>query len=578
MANRTAALQWHCLTLGMVVFSGACAADSESTTSRVPSSASSAADECGVRSDGSRRLKILHLNDVYRIGGLLDGSGGLARVRSLRTRLERNCSAVLVTHAGDFLYPSLESRALKGAHMIEVLNGLDGQPDTFDERMFVTLGNHEFDASRLADVKDLGLRVGESQFSWLAGNIEWAQGENGRPLLAHDNLKPADIVDMGGLRVGVFGTTIANKVPEFVEAIDDDYVGVARKQVADLRAGGAELVLAITHLDAAQDLEILAALEPPLGPDLILGGHEHQLMTLPQAASQQAPAVFKGDADARTVRVIDVSVDDEGAVRWASDGVGEVLDDDHEARDPELAETIERIETNFARDYCAGRKQPPTCLETPLTETSVELIAEETTIRRCETNYGNWIADRMLAAFADHQPDLALVNAGSLRLNQNIAAGTRITARIVAETFAYPSRMYLLSVRGSDIRAALDRSISGWTGQGHWLQMAGLSWTHDVAAGRARDIHILREGQRVALEDQATYRLVTIDYLIGLSPGDADGYTMLDASQVIEVSANGRALEAEVIAALKSAGAQGIAPQLEGRIRTVGDSGVCASH
>ena len=33
---------------------------------------------CGVQPDGSRSFRVLHLNDVYRIGGLSDGRGGLS--------------------------------------------------------------------------------------------------------------------------------------------------------------------------------------------------------------------------------------------------------------------------------------------------------------------------------------------------------------------------------------------------------------------------------------------------------------------------------------------------------------------
>ena len=101
---------------------------------------------CGLLEDGSRAFKILHLNDIYRIEGLADGRGGLARVRTLRTELEQDCPGdVMITHAGDALFPSLLSRVFNGEQMIDALNSLDGNPDAFDARMFFTPGNHEFD-------------------------------------------------------------------------------------------------------------------------------------------------------------------------------------------------------------------------------------------------------------------------------------------------------------------------------------------------------------------------------------------------------------------------------------------------
>ncbi|MCA9691829.1 MAG: hypothetical protein KC636_19650, partial [Myxococcales bacterium] len=115
-------------------------ASSTPTEPTAPPAATPPAQVCGARADGSRHFRVLHINDVYRIEGLADGRGGLARVRTLRAQLEADCDAVLLTHAGDTLYPSLLSREYDGAQMIEVLNLLDGDAAAFDERMVATFG------------------------------------------------------------------------------------------------------------------------------------------------------------------------------------------------------------------------------------------------------------------------------------------------------------------------------------------------------------------------------------------------------------------------------------------------------
>ena len=92
---------------------------------------------------------IIGINDVYRIEGVDEGAnGGLARVRSLRTELEKANPNVLLLHGGDFLFPSLLSRQYNGKHMIEILNLLDGDSKGFDDRMFVTFGTHEFEKDK----------------------------------------------------------------------------------------------------------------------------------------------------------------------------------------------------------------------------------------------------------------------------------------------------------------------------------------------------------------------------------------------------------------------------------------------
>src|SRR5262245_48049998 len=92
---------------------------------------------------------LLAINDTYRIEPSHDGTGGMARIRALRVRLESKYPDLVVVHAGDLLFPSFLSRAYLGAQMIDVLNRLDGSDD-FDPRLLVTFGNHEFDDERPA--------------------------------------------------------------------------------------------------------------------------------------------------------------------------------------------------------------------------------------------------------------------------------------------------------------------------------------------------------------------------------------------------------------------------------------------
>ena len=110
-----------------------------------------------------RAFTILAVNDVYRIDGVAGGrQGGLARLRTLRRDLERTDGDVLVLHGGDVLSPSFVGRLFRGAQMIDVLNHLDGDGDAVDRRLFVTFGNHEFDAARRPDAAHLAARIAES--------------------------------------------------------------------------------------------------------------------------------------------------------------------------------------------------------------------------------------------------------------------------------------------------------------------------------------------------------------------------------------------------------------------------------
>ena len=126
---------------------------------------------------------IIGINDVYRIEGVDEGAnGGLARVRSLRTELEKANPNVLLLHGGDFLFPSLLSRQYYGKQMIDVLNLMDGNPKGFDDRMFVTFGTHEFEKDKDHEAGVLHSRIEESQFWWVGSNIVFKQKKNNRTL------------------------------------------------------------------------------------------------------------------------------------------------------------------------------------------------------------------------------------------------------------------------------------------------------------------------------------------------------------------------------------------------------------
>lgn len=511
----------------------------------------------------SAGFTIVAINDVYRIEGADGGAaGGPARVRALRARLEAGGEAVLMLHAGDLLYPSLLSRRYRGAQMIDILNLLDGDDAAFDGRMFATFGNHEFDRARLADAAGFAERLTESQFTWLGTNLRFASDEAGRPLVAAPNLRDSALVTVGGVRVGLFSLTTDDKVPEFVECVLRP-PRVAREATAELRARGAQVVIGLTHLSVAQDLALLEALGAD-GPDLVIGGHEHEA----QAASRGGRWMLKADAEARSATVARVTPVPGSPPRVEHRAVP--LAGDSPPPDPVVQARSDGWLERHAREFCASAGEPAGCLEQPLGVTRVRLEGEELTIRRFESNLGNWVADQMLAAFADQGAQAAFINAGTLRLNQDLPPGS-VTRRHVEELLAYPAQLMLLRLDAGTLRAVMARSVEGWTGNGWWLQIAGLAFRHDPDSYTASDLTLLAPGGPRPLADGEELLVVTQGFLVDPENGQ-DGYTMLSPDQVV---ATGEDLEQVVVAALAAAGDDGIAPRVEGRICNPSRPGPC---
>ncbi|HJX28782.1 MAG TPA: 5'-nucleotidase C-terminal domain-containing protein [Thermoanaerobaculia bacterium] len=518
---------------------------------------------------GGRTAVLLAVNDVYRIEGVEKGTvGSMARVRTLRAELEREHPDLLMLHAGDFLFPSFASRMFEGEQMVAALNALDGDTAAFDERLVVVFGNHEFDKNKTKDAAMLDRRIEESQFRWLGSNVHFAEGEDGRPLVDGLNLEGSRIFESGGIRIGIFGITIPTVGVEYVESFDGPE-DTARRMTADLRSKGAEVVIALTHLNASDDRDLLENLPAPAGPDLIIGGHDHEHMEV-QAGGRW---LFKADADARTATVVRLTLRPDGGLRV-----------EHELRplsgetprpDPAVQALVDQWQTKHEQAFCDQAKAGPDCLEEIYGRSRVPLVAEESKIRGEETNLGDWIADLMVRTFTDCGAQVAFMNSGSLRLNQDLAAG-EITRRQVEELFAYPAPLYLLKIDGKTLRQVAEHATRGWPGSGSWLQVSGFAYVHDQQGKTARQVTLLTSHGARPVGDDETILAVTNDYLINPEIGDQDGYIMLNRNQVVATcAANTRDLKELTVTALKAAEPQGIGPATDGRICQPGQTGPC---
>jgi 2',3'-cyclic-nucleotide 2'-phosphodiesterase (5'-nucleotidase family) len=499
------------------------------------------------------------INDVYRIEGLEEGRvAGLARVRSLRKELERDHPDLLLLHAGDFLFPSFASRMYSGEQMVAVLNDLDGDTAAFDDRMIAVFGNHEFEKGKMKDAPMLDKRIEESQFLWLGGNVAFQAGEDGKPLVDSPHLARTALVESGGIAIGIFGVTIPTGGVQYAEFADP--VETARTLTAELRGQGAEVVVALTHLNAVDDRRLLETLGDA-GPDLIVGGHDHEKMDF-KAGSHP---VFKADADARTVSVIRLSLDRAGRLGVAHDFRS--LSGIDPKPDPDTLSLVGDWQARHEQEFCAKANASPGCLGELYGTTRTLLEAEETKIRGQETSLGDWVADLMKKEMEACGAQVAFINSGSLRLNQDLPAGTKITRRHVEELFGYETPLRLVRIDGATLQKVVDHAVQFWPGSGSWLQISGFAWVHDSQGKKAKSLTLLTpQGARAVRPDEEILAAVD-DYLVNPQIGDQDGYTMLQPSQIVgSCAADGHDLKKIVETVLRAANPQGIAPRADGRI------------
>lgn len=477
------------------------------------------ARECTVR------VTLLQVNDVYHFAPVDRGTrGGLARLSTLRKQILEQSPNTLFLLAGDTLGPSVESITYRGQQMVDAWNtiGLD----------YAVFGNHEFDFG--PDV--LRERMNESRFKWLAANV--VDKRTGKTF---GNTAPYVIREFGNVKIGLFGLTLPDTKNTSRPGPDVDFLDpceTARKIVPEMRARGAQAVVALTHLSMREDKQVARCADV----DVIIGGHEHTLL---ESVAGHAP-IFKMTADAREMGRIDLNIS-------TASGKLESIDWQVIPVTSEIAE-----DAQFAPIYTKyGKLLEELALR--VGRTSVPLDARSETSRTRETNVGDFVADAFRRAT---NADVALVNGGSIRADTIINPG-ELTRRDVLSILPFKNPVVKLEITGATLRAALEHSVSRSAEDavpGRFPQVSGVRFVFDASRPvGSRVLNATVNGQ--PLDDKKTYTLATTTFI---AKDAGDGYTMFRGARFL-ISPEQGETDSDILQR-GIAAAAAISPQTDGRI------------
>jgi len=465
---------------------------------------------------------ILQINDAYKIEGLEAGrTGGMARVRTLRRQLEAEGRPVLVLHGGDVLFPSVASKYLDGAQMVDVLNALDGG-EAFDPLLVATLGNHEFDHRELRVLRD---RLAESRFRWVSSNVRIrpAPGAPAEPVSRlSEQVVDTLRLDLGGIRVGIFGLTLDDVSRDWLEVDYRDREAryrLVRQAIDSLRSEGAEFLIGLTHQELDEDLR-LARDFPEI--DRIVGGHEHVFLE----RQVEGTWITKADADAKSAVVIEV---DRTGGRLETRHRKVDLAGDRVPPDPEI---LGRVATWLVRLEQEVERRTGRRLLDVVATTEHALEGIEPAIRGRETALGNLLTDVVRERLAT---DVAFINGGAIRVNDDVPAGGDVRVYELEGIFYYDNRPVAFEVSGAELLELLRKSVSETAlGHGRFLQVSGLRFRYWATRGEhdettrvdPEDVEVFDAGRGgfVPLELGRTYSAASLDYL--WKYGFRDGYPL----------------------------------------------------
>lgn len=222
-----------------------------------------------------RRLTLLQINDTHgylephpelvwsQNGPQFPSLGGFARIKSLFDTVRSESESVLAFDNGDTFHGTFAAVSTKGEGLVAPVNALE-----------------------------LSAMTGHWDFAWGPGHMEHLAAQLTHPFLAANCWRLSDggrpfpasrTYSAGGLTIGVIGlaATILDKTmpPNFSHGLRfTDGIDETREEAARLRAGGADLVLVLSHLGYPQDLALAGMIDDL---DVILSGHTHNRVEVP---------------------------------------------------------------------------------------------------------------------------------------------------------------------------------------------------------------------------------------------------------------------------------------------------------
>ena len=407
-----------------------------------------------VTEDLTGKTVILHSNDVH--GAI----AGYATIAALKAAYEAKGAEVILIDAGDFSQGDPNVSVSKGATAVEMMNAVG-----YD---LVTLGNHEFDYG----YDQLTENMSKAEFKVLCADVL----KDGKSIF-----DPCTVIETkSGAKLGFFGLetpeTQTKVNPGLIQGITflsnsagkTELYDCANKQVADLKAAGADLVIGIFHLGVDDESALdghrsVDVYEKTEGIDLIIDGHSHTVMT---AGENGEPIQSTGTKFANVGVVV---IDGKQIVE------NYLIPTEGIEGDAEVAAAAQKIADEVNAKYGAVFAK---------SEVTLNGAKAPNGNRDSQTNNGNLITDAMKwsilkeegAVTVDAKNVVVITNGGGIRAA--IQPGD-VTMKDINTVLPFGNTLAVVYVTGAELLEALEASTYSLP-IGGYPQTEGITWTLDT--------------------------------------------------------------------------------------------------
>ncbi|HVE14630.1 MAG TPA: bifunctional UDP-sugar hydrolase/5'-nucleotidase [Elusimicrobiota bacterium] len=450
---------------------------------------------------GNIRIDVFHTNDIH--GWMMSRAaywnekdpkrmiGGVPALVNAVKKLAKPGDKVLLLDAGDWYQGTPEGSIPKGKAMAELFNAAG-----FDA---LEIGNHEF------DIGEEGLKalIAQIRVPVLGANIrEVATGK--RVPYARGHI----VKDLGGVKVGIFGLLTTNmRRLTFAKNIAglefEDEAAAARREVAALKAEGAQVIVALTHVglvrpgNAPFEDDVRVAGEVP-GIDLIVGGHSHTFLEQPIRDEVHGTLIVQDGQYLSKVGLTTLEYDPAaGKVVSSQDSLRELWVDEF-GEDPDTLAIVRRYQQDVGK-----------VLDVVIATATATLTRD----RERESSLGDWMTDCQRRWT---KTQVGFQNGGGIRAD--LPAGP-VRLRQLFEIMPFDNYLVTTTLTGKQVREVLEQGVSGRIGV---LQMSGVAVRYDPKAPMDARVREVRVGGE-PLRDDRTYSVTAEDFMVQ----GGDGYGAL---------------------------------------------------
>ena len=426
--------------------------------------------------------------------------GGAKRIKALVDSVRNAEKTVFLADAGDFVQGTYYFSLLNGVVEMVIMEQLG-----YDVR---TVGNHEFD-KKMTGLQDM---LTWSNIPVVASNYDFTLS-----CLAN-RVETSMIIEKNGIKVGFIGLNVKldNLVaPSSREGVQwQNAINVADQEAQQLKDKGADIVIALSHLgyerESSSPYYDRGIAMNTRNIDMIIGGHSHTFLNYADYITNQdnesVPVVQTGSKGI-CLGYAKIKLDENNTPSYTYKLIP-VKNHLENKLDPEFSDLIDeysgsvKYKMEEVLGYCpdAIRKSGP---ESPLYNVTGDALV--------------WMAKE----YMDVNADVGIYNSGGLRAE--ISAGD-LTIGDVYAVYPFDNVLSILTMEGKDLKKLFEYVASN----------GGLpinSGVKLVISNRAVK-SVTLNGK--AIDDNKTYTIATIDYLVELGRyGFENALSRSDSPQIV---------------------------------------------